>query len=110
MLIRRNLAQIRPPGQAEVIEVDLDRGVASLRQAGEGFAIVFLDPPYEAPDLPDLLGSAAILVAPGGILVLEHRTSITVSASPTAGGLRLFRHYRHGDTTLTTFLRDPEAA
>lgn len=109
-LIRQNLARIRPPGRFELIDADLVLGVASLRQAGESFAIAFLDPPYDAPDLPALLESAALLVAPAGILVLEHRSSIPVPASPLPGGLRRFRDYRHGDTTLTTFRRDSETA
>lgn len=109
-LIRRNLAQICPPGEAEVIDTDLERAAASLRQAGEAFAVVFLDPPYDAGDLPDLLGAAASLVAPGGILILEHRTSVPVPTAPIGDRLRLFRHYRHGDTMLTSFLADSGAA
>ena len=45
-----------------------------LRKAGRKFDIVFADPPYDLPWLTDIPGMVrdSGVVAPGGILILEH--------------------------------------
>jgi len=109
-LIRKNLDRVRPPGEAELIEAEIEGAVASFKDAGGSFAVVFIDPPYDAPDQSDLLASAARVVAQGGILVLEHRTRVGSPSPISAPGCRPLRDYRHGDTTLTTFLLEPGTA
>lgn len=65
------------------------------------FDLVFLDPPYELPDLQGALAAAADTVAPGGRLVLEHRRGRVVDE--TVGRLRRFRLLEAGDSALSFY-------
>jgi 16S rRNA (guanine966-N2)-methyltransferase len=47
-------------------------GLSARHPALGTFGLVFLDPPYDAAALEDLVREAAAWVAPGGLLVLEH--------------------------------------
>ena len=40
--------------------------------SGESFDLAVLDPPYDEPDLTASIATAEPLIAPGGLLVLEH--------------------------------------
>ncbi len=103
-LIAENLRIGSWPGAAEVVEGDVERSLQALARRSETFDVVFLDPPYDHPALPRLVERAATAVAPGGALIVQHRTSVRVEA-PESGGLRLRRTYRYGDTSLTLLLR-----
>ncbi len=96
-------------GELEVIAADAARTLDHLERSGSRFTIVFLDPPYGDPGLGRAIELAARLVAPGGILVVEHRRGSRLEASP-AGGILRGRTYGHGDTELTTFFPpDPDS-
>ncbi|MEZ5319302.1 MAG: RsmD family RNA methyltransferase, partial [Vicinamibacterales bacterium] len=68
---------------------------------GPAFDLVFLDPPYDDPALPDALAFAAAQLAPGGRLVLEHARRRQVPDA--AGGLRRFRLLEAGDSALSFY-------
>jgi 16S rRNA (guanine(966)-N(2))-methyltransferase RsmD len=106
-LIAENLRAGPWPGAAEVVEGDVERSLQLLARRSQTFDVVFLDPPYDHGALPRLVERAAAAVAPGGALVVQHRTAVRVEA-PEGAGLRLRRTYRYGDTSLTLLLRpDP---
>jgi len=76
-------------------------------QAGfEPFDIVLFDPPY-AParrdDLDAILRGAANVLAPNGVVVLEHARRI--AAPDTAGDLTRTRSTRSGDSALSFYER-----
>jgi 16S rRNA (guanine966-N2)-methyltransferase len=100
-LIAENLGLGAWSDSAEIVEGDARAGLRSLETAGRRFEIVYLDPPYDDPGLPDALGLSAHLLAPGGMLIVEHRSSLAVEAP---AGLLPFRSYRHGDAALTVCL------
>lgn len=79
------------------------------------YDIIFLDPPYADPKIPDTLEQVARsgLVKPGGLVVIGHSPRVSLkpayndagAASATSGSpLHLLRHRRHGDSAFTIFL------
>jgi 16S rRNA (guanine(966)-N(2))-methyltransferase RsmD len=99
-LIEENL-KIGPwDGAGEVVEGDARASLRDFERRKERFDIIFLDPPYDDPVPHEVLALAARLLLPGGVLVVEHRSSRTIDA-PAEGRALPFRSYRHGDTMLT---------
>jgi len=113
-LIRRNLESLGIRSGAIVLAVDALRGLAMLasrkKHAEPGFDHVFLDPPYAAAEdysrVLEYLGSADLL-APGGIVVAEHRRNFDLREE--AGALHRFRVLRQGDAALSFYRRPGEA-
>lgn len=76
------------------------------------YDIIFLDPPYADPKIPDTLEHVARsgLIKPGGLVVIGHSprvvlASVIGSAGPDDGvQLNMLRHRRHGDSAFTIFL------
>jgi 16S rRNA (guanine(966)-N(2))-methyltransferase RsmD len=66
------------------------------------FDLVFLDPPYDVGTLDPILGEAAAMLAPGGLIVLEHsRRRADVPAE--AHGLVRTRTLLAGDSALAFY-------
>lgn len=107
-LIRGNLGLGPWSSAAAILEGEACGSLADLDRRGARFDIVFLDPPYYDPALPDALRLATRLLDPQGLLVLEHRTAAAVAA-PEAGALLAVRSYRYGDTSLTVWRPGNEA-
>jgi 16S rRNA (guanine966-N2)-methyltransferase len=67
------------------------------------FDLAVLDPPYDEPDLTAVVAAAGPLIAPGGVLVLEHARR---RASPEAvGQLVKTRDLISGDSALAFYAR-----
>lgn len=100
--IRANAAALGLEGRARVVRRDWRAALAAERAAGRRFGLCLCDPPYSLlPRIEGGLGAAlAPLVAPGGIVVIEHPSAGT---SPEPGGLpvasRTDRAY--GDTAVS---------
>jgi len=105
-VIATNARDAGLPGSMSVIESEAIRALDRLSAAGELFAIVFLDPPYAAGAPPEILDRSAALVAPGGVLVVEHGGRRGVEEIGAPAGLRSGRRYRYGDSRLSVFHRD----
>jgi 16S rRNA (guanine966-N2)-methyltransferase len=109
-LIRRNLESLGINTGVTVLAVDALRGLAMLasrkQQSDPSFDYVFLDPPYAAAEdyarVLEFLGSATLL-APGAIVVAEHRRNFDLREE--AGALRRFRVLRQGDAALSFYRR-----
>lgn len=71
--------------------------------AGE-FDVLFLDPPYGAAALTEALESAAPLVGPGAVLVIEHARRD--DAPERLPGLARTRTLVSGDSALTFYAKD----
>jgi 16S rRNA (guanine(966)-N(2))-methyltransferase RsmD len=107
-LIRKNLESLDIRSGANVLAVDALRGLEKLasRQKSDsvGYDFVFLDPPYAAGKdyarVLEFLGSANLL-APGGIVVAEHRRSFDLPEE--AGALRRYRVLKQGDAALSFY-------
>jgi 16S rRNA (guanine(966)-N(2))-methyltransferase RsmD len=69
---------------------------------GDPFDLLFLDPPYDIPDLAPVLSRAGARAAPAALLVLEHGSRR--QAPETAGDLfRRFRLLEAGDSALSFY-------
>jgi 16S rRNA (guanine966-N2)-methyltransferase len=109
-LIRRNLESLGINSGATVLAVDVLRGLALLasqkQSSAPGYDFVFLDPPYAAAEdyfrVLEFLGSTELL-APGGIVIAEHRRNFDLPEE--AGALRGFRVLKQGDAALSFYGR-----
>jgi 16S rRNA (guanine966-N2)-methyltransferase len=109
-LIRRNLDSLDIRSGFTVMAVEALRGLAVLASrkppSGPSFDCIFLDPPYAAAEeyarVLEFLGSAELL-APGGIVVAEHRRNFDLCEE--AGALKRFRVLKQGDAALSFYRR-----
>jgi 16S rRNA (guanine(966)-N(2))-methyltransferase RsmD len=60
------------------------------RYAGRAFDLVLADPPYEAPEVPELPALVLPHVAPGGLFVLEHDVSTRFEDHPNLDTARAY--------------------
>jgi 16S rRNA (guanine(966)-N(2))-methyltransferase RsmD len=103
-LIEENLAHCGVENGYAIIRAGVARAIDQLDAAAFGpyelFDLVWLDPPYdEKPDA--VLEAAHVLLAPGGLLVLEHARRRP--APETAGPLVRMRQVTSGDSTLSFY-------
>jgi 16S rRNA (guanine966-N2)-methyltransferase len=108
VLIGKNLDSLGVRSGATVLGVDALRGLETLaarRKSGSSpFDFVFLDPPYAAAEeyksVLRFLGAAPFL-APGSIVIAEHRHSFELPAR--AGALVRYRVLKQGDAALSFY-------
>lgn len=105
-LIRANAARCGVENRCRIVRGDAPAALTAPAVGGP-FDLVVLDPPYAAPWIDQAVAAAAVLVAPGGRLVLEHAAK---RAAPAVAGLRLERTRRAGDSALTTYRVDEGGA
>ncbi len=113
-LIAENLARcgllmtsMRGPGRRGVGQGDsytIERGSAEdvLSRLEPVYDVVFLDPPYDEPDLAAAATLGVGRLAAGGICVLEHATR---RAAPEAAGAAPTRRLVSGDSALAFYGR-----
>jgi len=107
-LIRRNLESLGISAGATVLAVDALGGLAALaarkNSSTPAFDRIFLDPPYAAREeysrVLEFLGTADLL-APGGMVVAEHRRNFDLPEAP--GALERFRVLKQGDAALSFY-------
>jgi 16S rRNA (guanine(966)-N(2))-methyltransferase RsmD len=103
-LIAENLAHCGVKDGYAIIRATVARAIDQLDAAAFGpyelFDIVWFDPPYDEP-ADAVLTAAGVLIAPGGLLVLEHARRRQVPA--TAGRLARVRQVASGDSTLSFY-------
>ena len=77
------------------------RGDFMKTATAEQFDLVFLDPPYELPDLDDAIARTAGLVRPGGRVIVEHVRKRELPAG--VQGLAKYRTLTAGDSALSFY-------
>ena len=104
--LRDNLEQLGLRERARVVRGDAARAVGELASAGERFAVVFLDPPYDSPRAAPALEAVAAgaVLLESAVVVVQHATKTPPAAA--MGALTLWKARRFGETTLTFFRRD----
>jgi 16S rRNA (guanine966-N2)-methyltransferase len=103
-LIAENLAHCGVADGYAIIRATVARAIDQLDAAAFGpyelFDIIWFDPPYdEQPDA--VIDAAAVLMAPGGLLVLEHARRRP--APDSTGRLRRIRQVTSGDSMLSFY-------
>lgn len=69
--------------------------------AGGGFDLSWLDPPYDLADLDAAIAAATAQTRPGGLVVVEHAARREVAAA--TGAWRRVRQVRAGDSALSFY-------
>lgn len=105
-VLRENLA-IAGLGSQRVIAGDVLRVLPRLVRQGEGFDIIFLDPPYGAGLAGRTLEMVSLgdLLRPRGLVIVEHFAKERLP--PQVGRLQRLRENKHGQTMLTFYERTP---
>jgi 16S rRNA (guanine966-N2)-methyltransferase len=103
-LIRRNLESLGISDEAEILGVDVLRGLERLEARHVHAQFVFLDPPYAAAEeyesVLEFLGESS-MVAPDGRVIVEH---LRKRALPERiGELELARVVEQGDAALSFY-------
>jgi len=101
MLLRANLAALGlGAAETEVIRAPVAEALPRLAALGDRYNLVLADPPYETGLVNRTL--AALVdgrhLAPGGLVVIEHRAGEDLTAPP---GMMLLDRRRYGDTGLS---------
>ena len=106
-LIRRNLAQFGPSGRAEILPVDANRAIRILKQRGECFDLIFMDPPYEKGLVEKTLMTLRShpIYHNDSIVIVEHHRREALA--PLLDDWNLIRQRKTGDT-VTSFLTPSE--
>ena len=103
-LIAENLAHCGVENGYAIIRATVVRAIDQLDAAAFGpyelFDIVWLDPPYDEPT-DAVIAAAGVLIAPGGLLVLEHARRRP--APESAGRLGRVRQVTSGDSALSFY-------
>jgi 16S rRNA (guanine966-N2)-methyltransferase len=103
-LIERNLQRCAVADRYAIIRA---RFADAARQSPAGsFDLVLLDPPYGGADLQSALDAAAPLIAPGGLLVIEHARrdgSPARAGSGTPSSITKTREIVSGDSALSLY-------
>lgn len=101
--VARNLRETGLGECCRVYRQDVFAAIDMLRRRGQQFDLVFLDPPYAGGMAEAALArlAGAGILAPGGVLVVEHGRRETMPA--TAGPLAAVRRENYGDTALTFY-------
>ncbi len=105
--LRRNAAALGLSGRCDIRSADFLQGAPALH--GQGFGLVFLDPPYAAGLLDrslELVGRHGLL-SPGGIVVAEHSANAVLPGE--LAGLAAFDRRRYGIAALTLYKRQDDA-
>lgn len=98
-LIAANAARCGLANRCIIVTGRAPEAVTRARLGGP-FDLVILDPPYDAPWLSDAVVAAREVVAPEGLVVLEHASRV---APPVVDGLTLDRTRRAGDSALAFY-------
>ena len=102
---QKNIAALRFEEKTRVLLSPWERTLRMLREKGETFDLIFLDPPYAMTDLRELTEALKPLMAEDAWIVLEHQAGAEVQA---AEGLRAVRERSWGYCGVTFYeqLRD----
>lgn len=103
--IRENVEELGVADRVEIIPTEVSSALSRMKHRGEQFDVVFADPPYRtaaADELLELLGRSE-LVAPGGIVALEHHHKRDLQEQ--YGCLVRIRVLKAGESCVTLFER-----
>jgi 16S rRNA (guanine966-N2)-methyltransferase len=100
-LIRRNLTQFGLEERSEILPRDVNRAIGILKQRGECFDLILMDPPYERGLIRKTLMelNSKQIYHKGSILVIEHNRREPLPQ--ILDGWNLIRQRRMGDTVIS---------
>ncbi|MFB3924955.1 MAG: 16S rRNA (guanine(966)-N(2))-methyltransferase RsmD [Syntrophales bacterium] len=101
--LKRNLRKCGFESRGEVMAMTVAKGVSLLERRGTFFDIAFADPPYGEGYVDGTLRllSRGALLAPGGVVVVQHSLKEEFPACPE--NMVLIDQRRYGDTGISVF-------
>ncbi len=104
-VIKKNATNLDVGPRLELIASDVKTALPRFVSGTRRFDVVFADPPYAEAGavLPEVLAAALVIMAEGGLTVLEH--SSRDEPPPTPPGLALERTKKYGETALAFYRR-----
>ena len=102
-LIQKNLSQFGMRERSEILPKDVSRAIGILKQRGESFDLILMDPPYEKGLIQKTLLKLHLhkIYHEGSILVIEHDRREPIPER--LEGWTLIRQRRIGDTVISFF-------
>ncbi len=102
-LVEQNLDKTRLDAKGTCHRFALPQGMAQLRTRKSPFDLVYADPPFDFTAYDQLLSGLAAenLLAPQGLVIIEHATDATVPE--TVDPLTRTRQATYGNVTLSFF-------
>ncbi|SER51374.1 16S rRNA (guanine(966)-N(2))-methyltransferase RsmD [Salisediminibacterium halotolerans] len=103
--IRENIEQAQYKSKCTVYKTDAKAALNKVGKNGEQFDIVFLDPPYNADELPSLLDliDSNNLLSERGWIVCEHEKGLDLPDRAVTFARKRTQNY--GNTSVTIFRR-----
>jgi len=100
-LIKRNLSQFGMEGRSEIIPKDVNRAIGILKERGESFDLILMDPPYGKGLIQETLSklNSHQICHEASILVIEHDRREPLPDK--IDGWNLIRQRRIGDTVIS---------
>lgn len=100
-LIQRNLAQFGLEDRSEILQKEVNRALGILKQRGESFDLILMDPPYEKGLIQNTLRklNSHPIYSGDSILLVEHNRREPLPL--TVEGWDLVRQQRIGDTLIS---------
>lgn len=100
-LIKENLIKTKLDGKARLIMLDVKKALVLLSREEVKADLVYLDPPYDSPDLAFVIKRVFELkiIADNGLVIAEH----AYSDNNWAASIAKNRQRKYGDTCLTIF-------
>jgi 16S rRNA (guanine(966)-N(2))-methyltransferase RsmD len=100
-LIQRNLTQFGLEERSEILSKDANRAIGILKQKGESFDLILMDPPYQKGLIQKTLMklNSHQIYHKDSILVIEHNRREPLSI--VMEGWNLIRQRRIGDTLIS---------
>jgi 16S rRNA (guanine(966)-N(2))-methyltransferase RsmD len=100
-LIQKNLLQCGMEGRSEILPKDVHRAIGILRQRGESFDLILMDPPYEKGLIQETLMklSSERIYQEDSILIIEHNRREPLPH--VIAEWSLIRQQRIGDTVIS---------
>jgi 16S rRNA (guanine966-N2)-methyltransferase len=102
-VVRKNIARCRFDGRSQVHQTT---ATAFIARQGEPYDVIFLDPPYADPEIPNVLRqlAASSLIQSGTIVAIGH--SPRVELPDDIGRLGRLRLRCHGDSCFSIYEAD----
>jgi 16S rRNA (guanine966-N2)-methyltransferase len=104
-IIQHNIDNCRFCEKSRLIRHDIFNGLLPPSFMGDGFDLIFMDPPYDRDYVRKILENQNIspLLSDGGIVVAEHATKEILPH--TLNGLDIFRQKKYSRTTISFLTR-----
>lgn len=102
-LMRSNFALLKVPANAKILQMNVSQAITRLATLNLQFDIVFLDPPYNLPQLGVETIEQSVtdgIIKSDAVVVFEHRSKIQL---PECKTMTIWKQKKYGQTMLSFY-------